>query len=461
MKHYDLIVIGSGPAGQSAAIGARKNRLSVLIVEDKEKVGGNCTFNGTIPSKSLRECVSKFKLIKTDPTLSSLIVKPLSIEHVTNYAKQVINKQNLRISDNIHRNGVVSTTGRARFKNKTTIEVSCGNLIKQYTGSSFVIATGSRPYRPTNIDFKHPMIFDSTTILGINKNIKSLAIIGGGIISNEYACVFAGLGVSVTIFNPRSSLMEFLDDEISSALQKQLESENIIILNDNNVTSIEPTDLNTITIKTEISKTHYDAVLFANGRTGNSDSLNLECLNIKTNSRGQITVNQDFQTSVDNIYAAGDIIGHPSLASTSFEQGRIVSEIISGKNPERPNPIFPTGIYTIPEISFIGLNEKELKKQKTPYMVGSAQFSHLARSQISGCEVGFIKILFCPKTLEIFGVHCFGPQASEIIHVGQSIMLQKKGGNSIKYFVNTMFNYPTNAEAYRAAALNGLNKLNY
>jgi NAD(P) transhydrogenase len=459
MRHYDLIVIGSGPAGQSAAIGARKNKLSVLIIEDKNKVGGNCTFNGTIPSKSLRECISKYKLVKTDPILSSLISNRLSIKHISKYAKQVVNKQNLRISDNFSRNEVAVITGKAKFINNTTIEVSNGINIKQFQGTNFVIATGSRPYRPIDIDFSHPMIFDSTTILSLNKNITSLAIIGGGIIANEYACIFAGLGVAVTIFNPRNSLMEFLDDDISSCLQKQLEAENIQVLNGQSVSSIVPTKEGNITVITKNIMTDYDAVLFANGRTGNSDSLNLQCLNIKTNSRGQIPVNKNYRTEADNIYAAGDIIGHPSLASTSFEQGRIVSEIISGNNPKISSQLYPTGIYTIPEISFIGLNEKELQNQNIQYLAGNAHFSHLARSQISGCEVGFIKILFCPKTLKIFGVHCFGSQASEIIHVGQSIMLQNDGGNTIEYFVNTMFNYPTNAEAYRVAALNGINKL--
>lgn len=459
--HYNVIIIGSGPAGQSAAIGASKNGLSVLIVEEMDSKGGNCAFNGTIPSKALRESVSKYKSICKHQILSSFLTdKKLTLKHINSFASSVISKQVNRITTNISRNNIDTYKGTASFTTPNSIMVESEGQTIQYTADNIVIATGSSPYHPEGIDFSHQRMFDSSKILTTDIELNTITIYGAGVIGSEYASIFSSLGVKVTLINPRKNLLEFLDCEISSALEEQLIKDNVEIIHGLNLaeithynpTSISATLSNGTTIKS-------DAFLFTNGRSGNTGKLKLDAIGLSTDSRGLLSVNSQYQTQIPSIYAIGDVIGYPSLASTSFEQGRVVGEILSMQNTPYSNPSIPTGIYTIPEISSVGMTEKELQDSNIKYESGRSHFKNLARSHISGCETGFLKILFCPDTLKLLGVHCFCEQASEIIHIGQSILSQEGKANTIEYFISKTFNYPTNAEAYREAALNGINKL--
>ena len=322
-----------------------------------------------------------------------------------------------------------------------------------------VIATGSRPYRPADVDFSHPRIYDSDTILTLSHTPRRMIIYGAGVIGCEYASIFSGLGVLVDLIDNRDQLLSFLDDEISDALSYHLRNNNVLIRHNEEYERIEGQDHGVVLHLKSGKKIKADALLWCNGRTGNTDKLSLENVGIEANSRGQIAVDKHYRTNVPNVYAAGDVIGWPSLASAAYDQGRSAAgNIVDGDSWHFVNDV-PTGIYTIPEISSVGKNEQELTKEKVPYEVGKAFFKSMARAQIANERVGMLKILFHRDTLAILGVHCFGYQASEIVHIGQAIMNQEGEGNTIKYFINTTFNYPTMAEAYRVAAFDGLNRL--
>ncbi|HNF16293.1 MAG TPA: Si-specific NAD(P)(+) transhydrogenase, partial [Leptospiraceae bacterium] len=311
-----------------------------------------------------------------------------------------------------------------------------------------------------DIDFNSPNIFDSDTILNLNRTPSSVTVYGAGVIGCEYASIFRNLGIKVNLINTRDKLLSFLDDEIIDALAYHLREQGILIRHNEIYSKVETVNDGVIMHMESGKQIKTDILLFANGRTGNSEGLGLEKLNIKVNGRSQLDVNENYQTSVSHIYAVGDIVGHPSLASAAYDQGRFAStHIIDGMCEHRLVENIPTGIYTSPEISSIGKTEKELTAEKVPYEVGHSLFKSLARAQITGRTVGMLKILFHRQTLEILGIHCFGSEASEIIHIGQAIMSQKPPANTLMYFINTTFNYPTMAEAYRVAALNGINRV--
>lgn len=457
---YDLIVIGSGPAGEGAAISATKQGLKVAIIEAMDKVGGNCTFNGTIPSKALRHIVSRSLEFKASPIFNSNHEVPqITVEQCLEHANRVIDKQVKLRTNTFNRNDVDVIHGRATFVDKNTIKVAGDDNSKGelYHADKFVIATGSSPYRPTDIDFDKENIYCSNSILKMKGRPRSMIIYGAGVIGSEYASIFRGLDIKVTLVNTRDQLLSFLDKEVSAALSYHFSSQGVVLKNNEFYKSIE-SDGKTVILKTDSGKElRADCLLFANGRSGNTNELNLDAVDIQADSRGLIKVSGEYLTSCENIYAIGDVIGYPSLASSSFDQGRVVGEILAGKNPDSLITELPTGIYTIPDISYVGKTEEELTEAKIGYEIGKAQFKHLSRAQIGDSEVGFLKILFCPKTLKILGIHCFGERSSEIIHIGQAIM--QSADNNVSYFAKTTFNYPTMAEAYRIAALNGLNKL--
>ena len=320
-----------------------------------------------------------------------------------------------------------------------------------------MIATGSRPYHPQGLDFKHPRVFDSDKILDLDFPIHKIIIYGAGVIGCEYASIFIGLDHKVDLINTQHQLLSYLDDEIADALSYHLREQGVLIRNNEQIDFLETFDDHVVMHLQSGKKIKADAILWCNGRSGNTDGLGLENVGIKPNSRGQIAVNEKYQTEVEHIYAAGDVIGWPSLASAAYDQGRCAGANMSGEEDVKPVTDIPTGIYTIPEISFFGKTESQLTEEKIPYEVGQASFRHLARAQITGDTVGELKILFHRDTLELLGVHCFGNNAAEIIHIGQAVM--QSGNNTIKYFVETTFNYPTMAEAYRVATLNGMNRL--
>ena len=458
---YDVIVIGAGPAGESAAMNAAKHGLSAAVIEDYDQVGGACTHKGTIPSKVLREIVSQLKsynaspIFRTDGRQSNVSFKDL-----IRSADSIIGTQVTLKTKYYAKNHIDIFHGTAHFKDPNTINIAHSDGSKDtIQGKHIVIATGSRPYHPEKIDFDHACVYDSDSILDMEVIPQKIIIYGAGVIGCEYASIFSGLGIKVDLINTRSRLLEFLDDEISDALTYHLRGNGVLVRHREEYDSVQTND-NGITLHLKSGKKiHGNALLWCNGRTGNTDQLNLETVGIKADHRGQINVDQRYQTEVENIFAVGDVIGWPSLASAAFDQGRSAAAAARGKERCRYVDDVATGIYTIPEISSVGKTEDELTKEKIPYEVGRALFKDIARAQIRGETVGMLKILFHSETLEILGVHCFGADATEIIHIGQAIMKQEDGGNNIRYFVETTFNYPTMAEAYRVAALNGLNRL--
>jgi NAD(P) transhydrogenase len=460
-RHVDLVVIGSGPGGEGAAMRAVKSGQAVAVVEQYKQVGGSCTHWGTIPSKSLRFAVRQVMEVNSGGLMRDL-VKPVrfTFPQLLHSAAGVIGKQVTLREGFYERNGVELVIGRGRFIDAHTIEVEQDKGARErIEAAAFVIAVGSRPYRPPDVDFTHPRIFDSQTILGLEDTPQTVTIYGAGVVGCEYASIFRNLGVKLNLVNTRKKLLEFLDDEIIDALSYHLREQGALLRHNEEYERVEGRDDGVILHLKSGKKLKTDILLWANGRTGNSAGLNLEPLGIVPDARGNIPVNRNYQTAEPHIYAVGDVVGFPALASAAYDQGRFaVAHWLSGAS-EQLIDLIPTGIYTLPEISSVGRTERELTDAAVPYEVGHAFFRSLARAQITGQTTGMLKLLFHRQTLQILGIHCFGDQAAEIIHIGQAIMSQAGEANTIRYFVNTTFNYPTMAEAYRVAALNGLNRV--
>ncbi|MCZ4311281.1 Si-specific NAD(P)(+) transhydrogenase [Vibrio sp. 10N.222.54.F12] len=461
-NHFDVIVIGSGPGGEGAAMGLTKAGLNVAIIEKESSVGGGCTHWGTIPSKALRHAVSRIIEFNSNPLFCQNNKSIHStFSNILGHAKSVIDKQTRLRQGFYDRNQCTLVFGTARFIDTHTISVMQSDGTEEhYSADKFVIATGSRPYQPDNVDFMHERVYDSDSILSLKHDPQHIIIYGAGVIGCEYASIFRGLGVKTDLINTRDRLLSFLDNETSDALSYHFWNSGVVIRNDETFEKIEGTDDGVIIHLESGKKMRADCLLYANGRTGNTDKLNLGAVGLEADSRGQVSVNSNYQTSVEHVYAVGDVIGYPSLASAAYDQGRFVAQaVMKGEAERHLIEDIPTGIYTIPEISSVGKTEQELTAAKVPYEVGRSSFKHLARAQIAGKDIGSLKILFHRETKEILGIHVFGERAAEIIHIGQAIMEQKGEANTIEYFVNTTFNYPTMAEAYRVAALNGLNRL--
>ena len=452
-ERYDVIVIGTGPGGEGAAMKCTKEGKEVAVIDDFDLPGGNCTHRGTIPSKALRHAVQQ--LTQTNQ------IRQHDYQHLLRVAEPVVQRQTKLRSGFYTRNQVNMIHGRASFVDPYCVEVRSGSgLVRRYHADHFVIATGARPYHPSDIDFDHPRILDSDQVLDLNVNPKVITIYGAGVVGCEYACIFRGLKIKVNLVNTRSQLLSFLDDEIVDALSYHLREQGVLIRHNEEYDRVEADDKG-VTLYLKSNKViRSDLLLWANGRAGNSNNMGLEMLGIEPDSRGSIAVNEFYQSILPHIYAVGDVIGFPSLASAAYDQGRFAgTHLTLGEVDSRLMAQIPTGIYTIPEISSIGLTERELTEQRVPYEVGHSFFRHLARAQITGRTTGMLKLLFHRETLQLLGIHCFGAEASEIIHIGQAIMSQPGEANSLLYFVNTTFNYPTMAEAYRVAALNGLNRV--
>ena len=458
---YDFLVIGAGPAGEAAAMAATKAGLSVAVADDMSSLGGNCTHHGTIPSKALRHAVKQVSNIrKQTEVLGMSSLPPVAYPTILENAMKVIPKKVAMHKSYFMRNRIHVHTGVAKFITANEVEISAphGGTDK-VTAKHILVATGSRPYNPPEVDFDHPRVYDSDSVLEMQHTPHTLLIYGAGVIGCEYASIFSSLGIKVDLINSRDRLLTFLDSEISDALGYHLRDRGVMVRHHEEFEKIDLSDCG-VTVHLESGKRiKAEAMLWCNGRSGNTDRLNLSAVGLEANHRGQLVVNENYQTSVDTIYAAGDVIGWPSLASASYDQGRAVVASITNQEVRRVTDA-PTGIYTLPEISSVGKTETELTEAKVPYEVGRAFFKDLARAQISNEEVGMLKILFHLDTLEILGIHCFGAEAAEIVHIGQAIMNQPGEANSLAYFTNTTFNYPTMAEAYRVAALNGINRLN-
>ncbi|MBD3676248.1 MAG: Si-specific NAD(P)(+) transhydrogenase [Planctomycetaceae bacterium] len=461
-QSYEVVVIGSGPGGEGAAMQASKLGKSVAVVEKYHQIGGGCTHWGTIPSKALRYSIFQMTSIASNKLFREAGISPnLSFPELRRSAASVIEKQVSMRSTFYERNGVPVYQGIACFVDENTVEVEdeLGGK-RQLTADAIVIATGSRPFRPHDIDFSHHRIYDSDTILGLDHTPRSIVIYGAGVIGCEYGSMFRNLGVKTNLINTRGKLLEFLDDEIIDALSYHLRDCGVLIRHNEQYERVEPCHDGVIVEMKSGKQIKADILFWAAGRSGNTDELGLDALDIQPNHRGQIEINSDFQTSHPHIYAVGDVIGVPSLASAAYVQGRYAAHHLCEGHCERAMiEDIPTGIYTSPEISSLGKTERELTAAGVPYEVGHSMFKSLARAQITGRTVGMLKLLFHRETLQLLGIHCFGANASEIIHIGQAIMSQPGEQNSLNYFVNSTFNYPTMAEAYRVAALNGLNRL--
>ncbi len=459
--HYDVIVLGTGPSGEGAAMNAAKKGKKVAVVEERQVVGGNCTHMGTIPSKALRHAVKQIISYNTNPMFRD-IGEPrwFSFPRVLKNAERVIAKQVKLRTEFYSRNRIHLYHGHGTFVSKNTIEIVGGPIgTTKLHADQIVIATGSRPFRPNDVDFNHERIYDSDTVLKLEHTPRTLIIYGAGVIGCEYASIFSGLGVKVDLINPAERILPFLDDEISDALSYHLRNNGVLIRHNEQYESVEGDDQGVVMNFKSGKKIKADALLWALGRSGNTDDLGLDMVGLEANSRGQLEVDKSYRTSAPHVYGVGDVIGWPSLASAAYDQGRSAAAHLAEDSECWFVKDVPTGIYTIPEISSVGKTEKELTDEKVPYEVGQAFFKSIARAQITGENVGMLKILFHRETFEILGIHCFGDQASEIIHIGQAIMKQAGSGNTVEYFINNTFNYPTMAEAYRIAALNGLNRV--
>jgi NAD(P) transhydrogenase len=461
MDKFDIVVIGSGPAGEGAAMMAVKNHRRVALVERYVDVGGGCTHWGTIPSKALRHAVKTLNDVRTNPLLHNYRAG-LQIRYpdLLKAVGKVIESQVASRRRLYDRNGIPVYAGTAQFVDPHTLEVHpSAGAVTRLQADNIVIATGSRPYHPPELDFSHPRLCDSDSILRYPHHPFAITIYGAGVVGCEYASIFINLGAKVTLVNTQDRLLSFLDDEIAEALSYHLREQGCVIRHNEQFEAMETREHDVVLHLKSGRRIKSDLLLWANGRTGNTNDMNLSTIGLKVNSRGQILVNEFQQTELPHIYAAGDVIGPPALASAAYVQGcRSVQHILKMElAPQGPEHI-PSGIYTIPEISSIGKSERELQEAKIPYEVGHTSFKTLARAQMTDEKVGMLKLLFHPETLAVLGVHCFGHGAAEIVHIGQTVMASPQL-NNLRYFTTTTFNYPTMAEAYRVAAYNGLNRL--
>jgi NAD(P) transhydrogenase len=459
MQPYDLMVIGSGPGGQRAAIQGAKAGKRAAIIEKQIAIGGACINSGTIPSKTMREAVLHLSGFYDKSFYGSSYTGKDSITMADlNFRVQhVVENEVGVIHDQLKRNGVELIHGMARFVDANHIRVENSNSYGEFEAKFVVIATGTKPATNPKVPINGRNIINSDQILSMPHLPKTLIVVGGGVIGVEYACMFATLGVRVIIVEKRPRLLEFADTEMVEALTYHMRDQRATLRLSEEVESVEELSdgkvaANLVSRKRIIA----DALLYAVGRSGNVDGLNLAAAGIESDDRGRIKVDENYRTAQPNIFAVGDVIGFPSLASVSMEQGRIAAARAFNLDVNTDPAGYPYGIYTIPQISFIGKTEEQLTDADVPYEVGVAYYREIARGQISGHTDGRLKLLFHRETLELLGVHIFGEDAAELLHIGQAVFLLK---GKITYFVNTVFNYPTLAECYKAAAFNGLNRL--
>jgi NAD(P) transhydrogenase len=457
---YDLVVIGSGPAGQKSAICAAKLRKKVAIIDRERFIGGVCVHTGTIPSKMLREAIlylSGFRqrtfygrgyVVKDRIVMSDLVFR----------AQSVMTREVEVIKAQLRRNYVDTLVGDARFKDPHTVEIHNEDGVQLVRGEQIMIACGTRPAHNEDIPIDGKRIFDSDQVNSLEEVPRELIVVGAGIIGIEYASMFATLGTKVTLLDLRPTLLDFVDHEIIESLCYQLRQLGTVFRLGEKVVQVGfDQERDRVFAKLESGKiVRGQALLYTIGRQANSDQLNIAAAGLTADPRGKLSVNENFQTSAPHIYAAGDVIGFPALASTAMEQGRLASCHMFGKPSKMMSHLIPYGIYAIPEISMVGATEEELTRQKAPYEIGLARYTELAKGQMLGDENGLLKILFDPDTLKLLGVHIIGDRAAEIIHIGQAVLTM---GATIEYFRDTVFNYPTLAEAYKVAALDGLNKI--
>lgn len=455
----DLAIIGSGPAGYYAAIQAAKLGKKVVLVE-KKKIGGACLHYGTIPSKTLREAILELSGFHNRELFRGEPAREISPKKLVWRLQQVILKEEEIMQRRIQKNGILLVQGRAEFADPHHLQIydEEGKIEACVTSDFFIIATGSCPNHPLAIPFEEKTILDSNQLLELEEIPESLIILGGGVIGSEYACYFSLLGTQVFLIDQKRQMLPFLDSEIGAHLQSALTDIGLSFYGER-----VPEKITCLGEKVEVTFTEGEsltasALFCALGRVPHLEGLGLDKLALQCTERGFLSVNALFQTSLPHIYAVGDVIGHPALASTAMEQGRVAARYACGKKNAFSSPFHPIGIYTIPEISSYGHSEDQLKEMNVRYEVGRAYYYEISRSHISCNETGLFKILFHPETLTILGIHIIGKGATEVIHIGQVAM---SFNAPLSYFVEHVFNYPTYAEGFRIAALNGLNKLKH
>lgn len=459
--HTEILIIGSGPAGQKAAIQSAKLDKRVIVVEKDPAPGGACLYSGTIPSKSLKEAILDLTgFYERSYYAQETDMKEISINDLNYTLNEVIAQERDIIQRQFRKNGIRLINGTARFENPNMVIIVDEDyrLRYQITADKIIIATGSKPRNPIQVPFDDEVILDSTRLLSIDKLPKTMLVMGGGIIGSEYASFFSALGTDVTIIDKGEHILPLLDAEIGRHLQTSLTSIGLNFLGRKKPKKIERVNDHAHVEFEDGTTLQADVLLFALGRVANVDQLHIENAGIQVNERGHIPVNALFQTCVPHIYGVGDVIGGPALASTSMEQGRLAARHACGIETHHFPNVYPIGIYTIPEISSCGYTEKALQELGFRYEVGRAYYYEIARSHIAGDNTGMFKILFHAETLEILGIHVIGRGATEVIHIGQVAMAHRA---HIDFFIDQIFNYPTYAEGYRVAALNGFNKIKH
>lgn len=459
-REYDVVVIGSGPGGQKAAIASAKLGKSVAVIERGRMVGGVCVNTGTIPSKTLREAVlyltgmnqrelygASYR-VKDKITPADLLART---QHVIGRETEVVRNQ-------LMRNRVDLLIGHGRFVDPHTIVVEEHNRAEKttVTGDYIVIATGTKPVRPPGVQFDEERVLDSDGILDLRFIPASMVVVGAGVIGIEYASMFAALGSRVTVVEKRESMLEFCDPEVVEALRFHLRDLAVTFRFGEEVTGVDVSPTGTVTTLASGKQIPAEAVMYSAGRQGHTAHLDLATAGLQTDSRGRIVVDETYRTSVDHIYAVGDVIGFPALAATSMEQGRLAAYHAFGEPTDGITDLQPIGIYSIPEVSYVGATELELTRGAVPYEVGVARYRELARGQIAGDSYGMLKLLVSTTDLKLLGVHIFGTNATEMVHIGQAVM---GCGGTVQYLVDAVFNYPTFSEAYKNAALDVMNKM--
>ena len=461
MHEYELLVVGTGPGGQRAAIAAAKLGKRVAIVDRKGMVGGVCVNTGTIPSKTLREAVLYLTGMNQRELYgaSYQLKDEITVSDLTARTDHVIARESDIVRTQLHRNHVHLYQGIAAFTGPNTMLVTDGPDSEPIAvrGENIVLATGTRPARPKEIEFDGRKVVDSDGVLDLDHLPGTMVVVGAGIIGIEYASMFAALGTRVTVVERRPTMIDFADAEVVEALKFHLRDLSVSFRFNEVVESVKLTGNGTLTTLRSGKQIPAEVVMYSAGRQGVTENLDLEKAGLKADDRGRITVGPDYRTDVPHIYAVGDLIGFPALAATSMEQGRLAAHAAFGEEAGGLDAsLMPIGIYTIPEISYVGKTEDDLTGSSVPYEVGISRYRELARGAIVGDSYGMLKLLVCPHTHKLFGVHVFGTNATELVHIGQAIM---GTGGTLDYLVNAVFNYPTLSEAYKVAALDALNKM--
>lgn len=469
LHDYDLIVIGSGPAGEKAAIQAAKLDKRVAVIEAGQQLGGACAHTATLPSKTLREAVLFITGLehRTFPGIQCAVKKHrMGVQDLLRYKTAVVQHQADTVRRRLDRNDIDVFYGRAAFldPHRLSIEGHDGSR-RTVTAAAIILAVGSRPARPSSIPFDDENVFDTDSILHLDRIPRTLAVIGAGVVGCEYASIFGALGVKVTLLDTRQNILDFLDEELKQRLLYRMLNSGVIMRFGEGVTKVTLPEPDRVEAHCASGKVvTAERVLYAAGRQGNTDQLGLEYIGLEPNERGQLNVNEFYQTSLPHIYAVGDVIGFPALAATAMHQGRLAAAhacqqtngYVNGKIPETPIGPRPFGIYTIPEVSMVGATEEELTAERVPYEIGHAFYRETARAHIMGETEGMLKLIFHRETLQLLGVHIIGERATELIYVGQAVIAY---GGTIEYFIDNVVNYPTLSEAYKIAALNGYNRL--